>query len=494
VEAYPDRFGVRTAELPLDILAIGKGVLEIDSLNITYDLTLHMPDFRYAMREFLANKTAGTVDVPLVVKASSSGRLRLSSLVAVIDQAPVLTGKMPRELEIPEDGADLNLADLRGWFSDDIDPMPVFSLVNNSDPAKVIVGFKGTFLTARAISANWTGSVSVVINATDSRGQSVQTPPFDITVTPVNDAPFITSIPPSRAELGRSFTYQVAASEAENDTLQFRLDSAPAGMTIGPSGLVSWVPALPQMGANNVAINVSDGKLFALQAICITVVNDNRHPTLRAPSPLNETGYAGKPYYCQFRAQDPDPDEKLVFSLDAGAPGMVINATSGLVSWPSPSEGNFSVRLRVTDGIDIGFFSYALRVVRNGLPAFTSKPVAKAKLGEPYSYQLYGTDADAGAVVTMALVSGPEGMTLQPGGQLLWTPTKAQKGKHHVVVTVSDGIDTVSQAFDIQVAAEEPVDSHGIPAGLGAAVLVVVLAAAAAGGWLFFRKKEKEPV
>jgi hypothetical protein len=493
-ESYPDRFGVRTAELSLDVLALGKGMLDVDALDITYDLTLRLPDFRYAMREFLAGKPAGTVEVPLLAKALSAGRVRLSSLVAVIDQAPVLTGPVPTDLRIPEDGANLNLADIRGWFSDDIDPVPVFSLESNSDPSKVIVGFNGTFLTARAIAPNWTGSVSAVVNATDSRGQSARTAPFDLTVTPVNDAPFITSTPPQRGELGRNFTYQVSAVDAENDTLTFSLDSAPAGMTIGAAGSVSWVPGPSQLGAHNVVINVSDGRLFSVQAFCMTVVNDNRPPAILAPSPLNDTGYAGKQYFCQFRAQDPDPNEQLVFSLDAGPAGMAVNATSGLVGWPSPVEGNFSVRVRVTDGIDLDFFSYDLRVVKNSLPAFTSKPQTKAIVGNPYTYQLYGADADAGAVVTMALAKGPEGMTLEPGGRLAWTPTKLQKGKNHVEVSVSDGIDTVSQSFDIQVSTEEQAGGDGTSMALVAVVLVVVLAAAAAGGWLFFRRKEKEPV
>jgi len=493
-EAYPDRYGVRMAELSLDLLALGNGVLEIDSLNITYDLTLRLPDFRYAMREFLAGKPAGTVEVPLVASASSWGRLRLSSLVAVIDQAPVLTGPVPADLQLPEDGSDQHLADLRGWFADDIDPVPVFSLVSNSDPSKVIVSFNGTFLTARAIAANWTGSASVVVNATDSRGQSVQTPAFTVTVTPVNDAPVITSTPPPRAQLGRNLTYQLSAADAEGDALSYGLDAGPAGMAVSAAGAVSWVPSISQLGAHNVVINVSDGRLFSVQAFCVTVVNDNRPPSVKAPSPLNETGYAGKAYFCQFRAQDPDPNEQLVFSLDAGPAGMAVNATSGLVGWPSPVEGNFSVRVRVTDGIDLDFFSYDLRVVKNSLPAFTSKPQTKAIVGNPYTYQLYGADADAGAVVTMALAKGPEGMTLEPGGRLAWTPTKLQKGKNHVEVSVSDGIDTVSQSFDIQVSTEEQAGGDGTSMALVAVVLVVVLAAAAAGGWLFFRRKEKEPV
>lgn len=491
VEAYPDRYGVRTTELSLCISAVGKGVLEAGSLNITYDLALRMPDFRYAMREFLAGKPEGTVEVPLVARASSEGRLRLYSLVAIIDQAPVLKGPVPTDLEILEDGADMNLADLRTWFSDDIDPVPVFGLVQNSDPSKVIVSFNGTYLTARAIAANWTGNVSVVINATDSRGQKAQTPPFTIRVTPVNDAPSITSSPPARARVGRNLTYQVTAVDAENDTLAYRLDSAPEGMNASASGFVTWVPSRAQLGAHSVVVSVSDGTLQAIQAFCITVVNDNRPPSLNAPSPLNETGYAAKPYFCQFRAQDPDVGEKLAFSLDAGPPGMTIDGSTGLVRWPSPSEGNFSVRVRVTDGIDFDFFGYQLVIVTNTLPAFTSRPPLKATVGSLYTYQLYGSDADPGSIVTLALVSGPEGMTIAPGGRLLWTPTGLQKGKHHVEVTVSDGIDTVAQSFDVQVSSPPSGGGEGFPLGPVALVLVVVVAAAAAGGWLFLRRKRK---
>jgi len=491
LDVYPDRFGVRTAELALDVFAAGTGVLDVVSLEISYGLTCKVPEFRYAMREYLAGKPAGTVQVPVTARALSAGRLTLSSLVAVIDQAPVLAKEPPADLHIPEDGSDMNLADLSTWFSDDIDRVPVFGLEHNSDPARVVVGFNGTYLTARAISANWTGSVSVVVNATDGRGQSARTPPFNITVVPENDAPAIVSTPPARARVGRNFTYQVEAVDAENDTLSFTLVAPPEGMAMGATGLISWVPSRDQLGAANITVEVSDGKLSSRQTFCVTVVNDNRVPAILAPSPLNSTGYAGKPYFCQFRGQDPDPGEHLAFSLDSGPAGMTVDASSGLVGWPAPVAGNFSVRLRLTDGIDFAFFSYDILVVRNGLPLFTSKPALKATVGSQYTYQLSGADPDAGAVVTLSLVSGPEGMALAPGGRLVWTPSKAQKGPNAVVVSVSDGVDTVTQSFNVTVS--EPGTGGGAditPVIIGLAVLAAVCAAA--GGMLLARRNRNE--
>ncbi|MBM4249330.1 MAG: hypothetical protein FJ149_07850 [Euryarchaeota archaeon] len=492
VDVYPDRFGVRTGELDLDLLAVGRGVLEVVSFNITYDLTLRVPDFRYPLRDFLAGRPAGTVEVPVKVTAASAGRVLLSHLQVVVDQPPRVTGAVPSNLRIPEDGLDLELANLSAWFEDDLDSSLVFSLVNNSDASKVVVGFNGTFLTARAIAENWTGSVSVEIGATDARGQHARAGPFDVTVFPVNDAPEILSMPPARARQGRELRYQLEAADAENDTLSFGLEEGPAGMAVGPSGLLAWVPSADQLGAQRVAVFVSDGLLGTLQEFCVTVVNDNRPPAVLAPSPMNGTGHAGKPYHCQFRAQDPDPGENFTFSLDSGPPGMVIDASTGLVSWPSPVEGNFSVRVRLTDGIDFAFFSYELGVTTNRPPAFSSRPSLGATVGELYTYQLVGTDPDEGTVVTMALVSGPEGMNLEPGGQLMWTPRKEQRGVHPVVVSVSDGIDTVTQSFNVTV--REPMTGGGSDLTGAFVGLVVVLAACAlVGGLVVTRRRRRKP-
>ena len=64
------------------------------------------------------------------------------------------------------------------------------------------------------------------------------------------------------------------------------------------------------------------------------------------------------------------------------------------------------------------------------------------------------SDADAGDVLSYALVQGPAGMTIEAGtGQLHWTPGAAQTGTHDVTVKVTDaGGLSATQSFQLTVA------------------------------------------
>jgi LPXTG-motif cell wall-anchored protein len=116
--------------------------------------------------------------------------------------------------------------------------------------------------------------------------------------------------------------------------------------------------------------------------------------------------------------------------------------------------------------------------------------VKKALVGENYLYEPRASDADNGSFLSFSLLKRPEGMTLQPGGQLVWTPTASQKGTQHVELSVSDGVDMATQSFDIQVSA--PAVAGGeqdttvmmlVGAGIACAVGAVV------AGWLLGKKK-----
>jgi len=368
----------------------------------------------------------------------------------------------------------------------------VYAILTNSNSTKVFLGFNGTFLTARTMAANWSGSTQVVLEATDSRGQKALTNEFTITVEPQDDAPVIVSVPPAQAELGRNFTYRPTVVDAENDTLSFKLDTMPDGMTVDASGTLAWVPVRAQLNLSfGVALNVSDGQLWTVQRFQIAVVSSNHRPVLQAPVPLNESAWTGKAYFCQFRAQDLDAGDRLTFSLSAGPQGMAIDASSGLIGWASPVNGDYVIGVDVTDGIDTDHFQYALHARTNGLPVFISKPVKKATVGQIYIYQPVASDADNGSYLSFSLVQRPEGMTLQPGGQLIWTPSAAQKGKAHVEVAVTDGIDVATQSFDIQVSAAEATtggDNGLLWLLIGAGIACAAVAVAA--GWLLGRRKQ----
>ena len=84
----------------------------------------------------------------------------------------------------------------------------------------------------------------------------------------------ITSSAPYSAVKGKSLTYQVAVKSLKGN-VKFALDSAPAGMTITPQGMIRWTaPARPKEDTVNVIVNVSDdSKQVAFQNFKLMLVD-----------------------------------------------------------------------------------------------------------------------------------------------------------------------------------------------------------------------------
>ena len=76
---------------------------------------------------------------------------------------------------------------------------------------------------------------------------------------------------------------------------------------------------------------------------------------------------------------------------------------------------------------------------RIDFPEIVSSPLPAAVCGTRYIYQMQAEDPDLDHLV-YGLVSGPDGMVLDPSSGLLeWTPRSDQGGRHDVEVRVSDG-------------------------------------------------------
>ncbi len=70
--------------------------------------------------------------------------------------------------------------------------------------------------------------------------------------------------------------------------------------------------------------------------------------------------------------------------------------------------------------------------------------------GEALAYTYTATDSDDDAV-TFALVSGPEGMTVSDAGALAWTPDTDADSAYTVVVSATDGTDSVNDTATVTV-------------------------------------------
>jgi len=87
-----------------------------------------------------------------------------------------------------------------------------------------------------------------------------------------NSSPVIESDPITTAKEGAVYTYDVEATDPNEDTLTYSLTISPTGMTINSTtGVITWTPTEDQVGENEVVVKVSDGSKSTTQSFTVTV-------------------------------------------------------------------------------------------------------------------------------------------------------------------------------------------------------------------------------
>jgi RHS repeat-associated protein len=77
----------------------------------------------------------------------------------------------------------------------------------------------------------------------------------------LNEAPIITSIPNLESFLGREYSYDVDATDADDDVLTHALATSPSAMTIdATNGEITWAPSVSDIGSHPVQVQVDDGR------------------------------------------------------------------------------------------------------------------------------------------------------------------------------------------------------------------------------------------
>ena len=154
-------------------------------------------------------------------------------------------------------------------------------------------------------------------------------------------------------------------------------------------------------------------------------------PTVR---PLEAAGLTpeGLPYYNVSKRV---PDGRL---------GPDGRTDSFSFAFANPHEVRFTY--------DLVFFG-----LLNRAPIVETVPVVEASAGRPYRYDVEATDPD-GDPLSYQLVTGPEGMTIDPAtGAIAWTPGEDVLGNHAVTVRVEDGRGGFAeQRFDVSVIVAPP--------------------------------------
>lgn len=299
------------------------------------------------------------------------------------------------------------------------------------------------------------GNNDVTVQVSDGRAQVTQSFTVVVNAKP-NLAPQITSAPATSAQVAAEYQYQIAATDPESDALTFGLMSAPAGMTMSVSGLVSWTPAEAQLGTHGVTVRVTDtAGNYSEQSFSISVIEQpNATPVITSTPSLSVV--AGALYQYALVVSDADGDA-LQYGLIQGPSAASVNG-AGLLVWQTaePDVGSHPVVLRVTDSRGAyaeQSFTLVVSAPVNLPPVISSVPVTQAVVGQPYAYTVVADDPE-NAPLTLALLQGPAGMSMTAFGDISWTPLDTQIGAHAVQVQVSDGTHAVTQSYTVDVQAE----------------------------------------
>ncbi len=300
-----------------------------------------------------------------------------------------------------------------------------------------------------------THAVKVMVSSTaNCRAELI----YSLDVTDENAAPVFTSTPITAATEGALYVYNAVASDADGDVVAYSVVDGPAGLTIHPLvGRVTWLP--PQdAGAGSpytVILAASDASgASGQQVYTLTVDTIDLGPQITSDpvyGALEDTWYE-----YQVVAVDPDGGT-LTYVLDSGPAGMTLDPNSGLLRWlPDQTAAQYNphaVALHVSDPAGhTASQVFEIHVHSSNVPpTITSTPVTTATEGEIYTYLVTALDIDDDEL-SFGLVEYPGGMNIHPDtGLITWLvpQTAAATGPHAVTVGVSDGLELVTQSYEI---------------------------------------------
>lgn len=273
--------------------------------------------------------------------------------------------------------------------------------------------------------------------------------------------PAIVSTPPSVAAVGTLFRYNAVVRNPDGTALTFDLPAHPDGMTVDPStGVVVWNPTATEIGSQTIVLRVQDGQgRYALQPFQVNVTAANHAPVIVSTPPSQAVVNIAWQYLA--RAQDAE-NAPITFGLLSGPMGMVVNPSTGVVSWtPGAADlGPQSVTLTASDPAGSeSLQTFTVNVVASAPevpPSISSTPRTTTRLGRSYVYSIQVSNP-GGQPLTYHLDSGPAGMAIDGSGLLTWIPTPDEFGANSVRLHVTDarGGSSPVQAFSVQVVAQD---------------------------------------
>lgn len=261
-----------------------------------------------------------------------------------------------------------------------------------------------------------------------------------LNMTLSNYAPEFLSTPDNESVEDETYVYNILVDDYNKDTVILALEDSPEGMILDGT-TITWTPNQTDVNTayHNISINASDGEFIVHQNYTLHVNNVNDAPIISSEPVF--TVKEGNAYSYQIIAEDRDNDN-LVYNISQGPAGLIINQTTGLLSWNTiiGNKGSYIVTLNVSDQDSYATQEYLLFVnpTADQEPVITSTPSADASVNTEYLYAIIATDGD-GDRLFYEILNPPEESYVE-NNIFHWTPTQADfdTGTFRLVARVID--------------------------------------------------------
>lgn len=344
-------------------------------------------------------------------------------------------------------------------------------------PAGATFSAAGAFSWPNAAPA---GTYTVSVTATDGFLTSAAR---TVTIAVLaNTAPTIAAVPNQTVRAGQSLSFNITATDAENDPVTLSASGLPAGASFSVGeGAAAFFWRSPVAGSYTVIVNATDGVLSSSRSVSITVTA-NTAPVL-ASIAAQRVRIGGS---ISFTATATDAENDAVTFAATGLPTGATFSSAGAFAWSNATPvGTYTVSITASDGLLTSAARIvAIEVRANTAPSVTQVNNFTVRLQSAVNLNITGTDPESDAL-TFSATGLPSGATLTPAGVLAW-PSASPGGNYAISVIASDGLlSSAPMTFTITVT-----DRASDPGGGGGSMDLLGLALL---GWWGLARQRRRP-
>jgi MYXO-CTERM domain-containing protein len=275
------------------------------------------------------------------------------------------------------------------------------------------------------------------VKVCDSKG-ACATQTWKVKVTNVNDAPKITSKPPTTATEDKLYLYKPVVFDPDTgDTQTWKILKGPKGAKIDQkTGKLDWTPGDDEAGKTvDFEVQVCDKSGVCIkQTWKVKVTNVNDDPTITSKPPT--TAEQDKTYTYSPKAFDPDPGEVLTWSSSKLPKGAKMDPKTGKITW-TPKNADVGKKadfeIKVCDKAKkcaTQKWSVTPKNVNDAPTILPGTPKDTAYVGQKYEFEPKASDPDANDKLTWRKAKGPAAATVDPKtGKVTWTPGDGDSDK-----------------------------------------------------------------